>query len=710
MNIPQTYGGKPLVHSWEYRAPDGSEMGHVCRYQINGSKKDIVPFFKRNGSGWMPGIDLTPRPLFGLDKLANHPKDKAVFIVEGEKSAAALHSLGIVAITSLGGAQAANKADWMPLSGFKSVYLLPDADPAGEHYMQDVYGALMDLESPPTVKIVRLPDLPAAGDVIDWLQNFSPDWDGYTAFPDSEKAWAIAELRAELKKAESVPEDWGFVGFVGSDPKHSDNFSWDKPIEIITQLKPVSRFEVGLLPNAFALWAKDIAWRMQCPSDYVGVTSMIALSAVVGKKGIINPRKKDNWTVCPNLWGLNIGRPSAMKTPAASEALKPLQRLEIKAKEAFVNAKAEDEAQGFINAEGRALAEKAAKSMIKDSKFAQAKQILMENPAETKKPTRARFMVNDVTIEKLGEVLNENPNGLLMYRDEISGFLKTIDREDHTNDRAFYLETFTGLSPYTFDRIGRGTIDIESTCVALLGNIQPGVLRAYLNQAINGAAGDDGMFQRFQMMVWPDLDVWQPIDQWPDKGAKEAAYAVFTRLANWEGFKEPARFSHDAQALFDDWFKRLHLEVRSDDIRPAIESHYAKYKSLIPSLAVLIHLADDSSHSAIVGIDAIKKAIAWSDYLKSHAERVYSSALDPTDANAKTILTKIESGRLVDNFSAGDILRGGWTGLDSLDNVKSALTRLIDYGWLRQTITRPEAGTGRPSIRYQVNPIIFQKR
>ena len=120
-------------------------------------------------------------------------------------------------------------------------------------------------------------------------------------------------------------------------------------------------------------------------------------------------------------------------------------------------------------------------------------------------------------------------------------------------------------------------------------------------------------------------------------------------------------------------------------------------------------MADDECHSPIVGTDAIKKAIAWSEYLKSHAERVYSSALNPVDANAKTILTKIESGKLSDGFGTRDIVRGGWTGLDSLENVKAALTRLIDYGWLKQVTTKPESIGGRSSMRYQVNPIILQK-
>ncbi|MGZ8928862.1 MAG: DUF3987 domain-containing protein [Methylobacter sp.] len=701
--IPQSYNGKSLMASWTYRAMDGAPFGVVGRYQNGSDKKDIVPFFKPNGSGWTAGIELNSRPLFGLDKLAAQPKDKAVFIVEGEKAAAALQSLDIMALTSLGGSNAADKADWTPLNGYKMVYLLPDNDEPGEHYARDVYRALMGLESPPAVKVLQLPNLPEGGDVVDWLQDHVPEWDGLTPFPASEKAWAVSEFNAQLRKAEPMPKDW-----LKGETQTLD--SWpENPVEISIKLKPVQAFHPELLPKDLKPWVLDIAYRMQCPPDYVAVSAMIALSAIVGKKGLIRPKSKDDWTVCPNLWGLNIGRPSAMKTPAANESLKPLQRLEIKTKEAYEKALELDDTQSFIDKEARALAEKQAKKLIKDKKISDAKQVLLENPAKLDKPTRTRYLVNDATIEKLGELLNENANGLMLYRDEISGFLKTIDREDRSNDRAFYLEAFNGLGRYTYDRIGRGTIDIENLCLAILGNIQPGVLRPYLNQATKGTTGDDGMIQRFQLMVWPDLNDWQHVDQWPDKEAKNTVFVIFERLAEWKGFNEPARFSEEAQKRFDAWFFNLHQELRADDIPPAIESHFGKYKSLIPSLAVLIHLVDDENHSLTVGVDAVKRAIAWSEYLKSHTERVYSSALDPIDANAKAILTKIESGKLSDGFSAGDILRGGWTGLDSLNNVKTALTRLIDYGWLKQITSSPSALGGRPSIRYQIHPKILPK-
>src|SRR6266851_2930744 len=69
-------------------------------------------------------------------------------------------------------------------------------------------------------------------------------------------------------------------------------------------------------------------------------------------------------------------------------------------------------------------------------------------------PVAKRYLVNDTTVEKLGELLNHHPNGLLLFRDELSGWLHTMDRPGHENDRAFYCEAWNGTSAYTYDRIG----------------------------------------------------------------------------------------------------------------------------------------------------------------------------------------------------------------------------------------------------------------
>ena len=87
------------------------------------------------------------------------------------------------------------------------------------------------------------------------------------------------------------------------------------------------------------------------------------------------------------------------------------------------------------------------------------------------------------------------------------------------------------------------------------------------------------------------------------------------------------RFDPDAQDLFTEWRSDLEHRLRRGDDHPAIEAHLAKYRSLAPSLALLIHLADGGKNP--VGVDALEGACAWAEYLESHARRVYSQGLAP---------------------------------------------------------------------------------
>lgn len=178
MRLPSIYDNKSLINSWTYDNSEGEYLGATARYEDD-IKKIVVPFFKPDGKdGFLIGIPFAVRPLFGLYQLAKHDKNRAVFITEGEKCAAAMQSLGLCAVTSLGGSNAAKQADWTPLNGFKMVYLLPDNDEAGEHYAQDVYSALAALSAPPAIRILRLPNLPSGGDVVDWIQAQVTGWNG----------------------------------------------------------------------------------------------------------------------------------------------------------------------------------------------------------------------------------------------------------------------------------------------------------------------------------------------------------------------------------------------------------------------------------------------------------------------------------------------------------------------------------------------------
>ncbi len=82
-----------------------------------------------------------------------------------------------------------------------------------------------------------------------------------------------------------------------------------------------------------APWLCDICERTQIPLDYVAAPAIVALSSVIGRTAGIYPKQHDDWLCVPNLWGVVIGRPGVLKSPALAEALKPLRRLAFQAEE-----------------------------------------------------------------------------------------------------------------------------------------------------------------------------------------------------------------------------------------------------------------------------------------------------------------------------------------------------------------------------------------
>jgi hypothetical protein len=120
----------------------------------------------------------TPRSPYRLRELTQAGKDMFVFVTEGEKVADAAVACGLLATTSAGGSNAADKTDWTSLGG-RHVVTLPDNDQAGEACAADA-ARLCRAAGAASVRISRLadyaPGLPVGGDLADTLA--ADDWCG----------------------------------------------------------------------------------------------------------------------------------------------------------------------------------------------------------------------------------------------------------------------------------------------------------------------------------------------------------------------------------------------------------------------------------------------------------------------------------------------------------------------------------------------------
>jgi len=484
-------------------------------------------------------------------------------------------------------------------------------------------------------------------------------------------------------------------------------------------LPVVAEMPAKIIPAPFRDYISDIGERMQVAMEIPAAAIIVALSSVVGRSIGIYPKRYDSWIVIPNLWGFAAARSGMLKSPAIEEATKPLGILAHNARRKYENGITEHDVDDEISC-ARIKAVKAKISQAaKNGEEEELKKLkdnllTLQRQARNEKPFERRYRVNDATTEKLLELLVDNPRGLLVYRDELSGWLRSLDKVGRETDRAFYLESWNGYGAFTTDRIGRGTVHVDGLCLSIFGGIQPAKLAAYVSDALDSTANDDGMIQRFQIGVYPEnLKVWNLLDRAPDKAARDRAVRVFEIL---DGFDPAAlgislsysdipvlHFDDDAQELFNEWLTNHQRRLLQGEGSPAYESHLAKYRSMMPSLALLFHLinwADSQTRTApldipAVSLEAAKLAASWTDYLELHAKKIYSGALNPELQAAHLILQKMEQGKVKDGMSVRDIYRNQWTGLQSKEQVFQGLLLLTDHGYLR--LTSIKGDEGRPS-------------
>lgn len=507
----------------------------------------------------------------------------------------------------------------------------------------------------------------------------------------------IVSLQA-ARRADTVADPFGTFGTERDRP--SSEFR-----ALPDPLPPVPAFDLALVPTSLRPWVEDAADGLQVPPEFCAVPAIVAAAGVIGRQVGIALKQRERWIERAILWGAVIGRPSSGKSPALRPAQRVLTRLENQRREAWEHEARAADINSDLLREERALAKKSAAKALKAGDRDAARQVFDDLEGDEEAPPEPRIVVNDATAEKLGEILNGNPRGLVQFRDELAGWLASLDREGRETDRGFWLECWNGVGPYTCDRIGRGTVRIEAPAVSILGGVQPGKLSDYVRGAVRGGIGDDGLLQRFQLAVYPDLPAtWRYVDRAPTASAEASAWSTFARLDRLspellgaervDGIDVPfIRLSPDAQALFVEWQTELMLRLRAGSEPPHMESHLAKYPALAGRLALVLHLCDNNRGP--VEVEAVAAALDWCDFLEPHARRIYAPATD-NGLSAAHLLTR-KRAELPGEFTARDVYRRHWSGLDR-ESVEAALELLVEHGHLIEHNT--DTG-GRPTAAFE---------
>jgi hypothetical protein len=523
---------------------------------------------------------------------------------------------------------------------------------------------------------------------------------------------------AGLTREYGQPMD-GLNGFDhdGARVKAGDWPKCPNPMPLGPDLLPVPAFDADLLPDTWRPWIADIADRMQAPADFPAAAAVVAAGGVIGRRIGIAPQERTDWVEVPNLWGGIVGRPSVMKSPTMAAAFAPVRKLEMAAAETHA-----ESMSGYVQAmDIYELKKKAATENAKAAMKAALKSgdeppdVPGLNIPEPEKPAGKRYLLDDTTYEKAGVIMAENPGGITVMCDELVGFIRPLSRQEYATARAFWLKSWNGKDDHTFDRIGRGLIRTPCTA-SIFGGVQPAKLAAFLKDAITGGEGDDGLLQRFQLLVYPDVSPdWRDTDRWSDKAARADYSDCFERLAGLDPSSVGAvaddfnpipvlRFCPEALVRFREWREAHEKNLRSGDWHPALESHFAKYRKLVPCLALIFHLVDCPQGGPVSEM-ATLRALAWSDYLAAHATRIYGSVTLSERTGARQIWKRLKGGSaLPPVFAVRDIQQKGWAGLGKADCIRAALEVLTEHGLVQAREVPASQTGGRPAEQFRMNP------
>ena len=179
---------KKPVATYRYEDKDGDHVMDVVRFEPKGFRPK-----RPDGEYTLDGITRVPYRLPQL--LTGIKEGREILILEGEKDCDNAERLGLVATTFAGGA-GKWREEYSKWFQDAKVICLPDNDDAGRKGMRLIASEIVKVAE--SVSWLELPDIPAKGDLSDWLKI-----DGNNI----EKFSSLVRQSSSIWKSELVKED-----------------------------------------------------------------------------------------------------------------------------------------------------------------------------------------------------------------------------------------------------------------------------------------------------------------------------------------------------------------------------------------------------------------------------------------------------------------------------------------------------------------------
>ncbi len=519
----------------------------------------------KDGSAWEGPRDAAVIP-YGLWRLDEARKARHLILVEGETDALTLWHHGFPAL-GLPGSRMAHLLDRKHLNGIESLYIVREPDEGGRHFVEGIHMRLRSIGWSGSSLEIAMED----GDVNDLHRMGGPD------------TFRSSFLRL-MNDAIEIGEATTRPGLHRAEP-----------------------FPVHALPEPLCTYVTGVARAMVCPPDFVAVPLLVSCAAAIGNTCELEVKR--GWYEQARFFSAIVAEPGSRKTPALAFATKPVLDEQVRMRNEYQveYAKYEDELAAY---------EEARKKRDNEG---------VPSPPP-KAPRLKQLYVSDSTIEALAEVLRENPRGVLVVRDELSGWVRDQGRyqQGRSGERKQWLSLWSG-APLVINRrsFASATI-VESPFVNVVGNILPDAL----HELVGDAGYSDGFAERL-LFAFPD-----PVPvRWNDDEVEERAQRAidqhFGKLwalksEDGERARQTFQLSPSAREVFRSILSEHYEEMNGGQISDMLRGAWSKLEAYFARITLLIHVCRLVEHDASLDVDnesVLRAAVVW-EYFKAHARRV----------------------------------------------------------------------------------------
>lgn len=370
------------------------------------------------------------------------------------------------------------------------------------------------------------------------------------------------------------------------------------------------------MPKNTRRFIRETAASIDCPVDLVGVPVLGALSAAIGQSR--EAVRSADYTQSAALYLAVIDEPGSGKSPAMGAATRPIKERQQELKALYEQRKGryEDEARQY---------EVDKKKAAKEGQAA---------PRPPKKPAFPRTWIDDTTIEALASRLEDNPRGLYLVQDELTGWIEGFDQYKSGgkgNTRQKYLQIWSNET-ISVDRVGRDEPTIvERPFVTLYGGIQPKLLKEIADSR------DDGFIDRF-LLSYPEPHVSYENDNEVSFATRNEYHELIRRL--YEGGDEPlpVEFTSEAKEVYKNHSHLISDEQKYGGMPAGLKNVWSKMRaylirlSLIMAVCRVAQSAGDEVEEITVA--DVENAAALVEYFKGMARKAHGQ-INSFDTSSK---------------------------------------------------------------------------